>query len=209
MATETITTTLNRWRNDSVSLPDALKAWKDELIGAVGLVYSAARCRVLTLEELLVPNALLETMKIAPFEARVFNEDYELRWVAKAETFDGKKDDSEGACVVLSEKKLPENRQGCEPREAHYLKQVELAYYLWGETEKTENGCVPFFEHRMGKKLRIPTSVFGNGQAVSEKSRGKLLACEYIGVDDDHGNCTVVAERLYGWVSEAPKNVEK
>jgi len=186
-------TTLHTFCKDGVSLADALNAWKQQLANAMGLIYSAKKCLVLALDDVINASALRAKMERPPFEARVFNKDYELRWVATAESFDANGDANMGTAVVLSEES--DAVVGWMDASQDYIQRKDADYILWGKVHN--DNAVTFFDHRMDK-LHIPAAAFGT-KPSGDREYGTIKACEYLAVDDEDGNCAVVAERLRGW----------
>ena len=136
-------------------------------------------------------------MDYAPFEARVFNQDYELRWVADAQIFDVSKCDNTGAAVVLTEMKTDIWNTQEEDNTTVYMDVRLDQYALWGMYEKDDGNDMVFFEHRMGE-LKVPKDAFVWGMPT-QGNVAALKIKEYIAVGDDHGSCAVIAERLLGF----------
>lgn len=113
------------------------------------------------------------------FEARVFNEHTELRWLNDADS---------GRTVLLSEDPavLPESFAKPEPLEA--IGTTKGGYLLWGKAVQASDGWTTLSTERMGS-LRIPGE-FGAGSHVA------LTTCEYIARDTEHGNAYIAEERL-------------
>jgi CRISPR-associated protein (TIGR03984 family) len=113
------------------------------------------------------------------FEARIFNSDYELRWLNRANRI--------GQAVLLSESILPDDS----PLSAIDTRQN--TYYLWGEGVSSNNlsGWSILATARIGK-LEVPLSGLQN----NEKAR--LVTREYFQVCDDYGNVAIAEERILG-----------
>lgn len=195
-----MTNQLYIYKNKSISLQDALKAWKDILAGTMGLVYSAEKCRVLSLTAVQSSDTLKSEMKCPPFEARVFNQVCELRWLADAQSFNLSNWDNNGIAVLLTEREFtepPAEWHLCNTDDTDYVDSREDHYVLWGEYEKDEGENRIFFEHRMGN-LAIPKAAF-TWENPQQGKKAALKVKEYIAVGDKHGNCAVIAERLLGF----------
>lgn len=192
-----MTNQLFTYRKESISMQDALKAWEAILAGAVGLVYSAEQCRVLTLAAMQDAGTFKSEMKCPPFEARVFNPTGELRWVADAQFFDLDKWDNKGVAVLLTEQENVKPPAEWKSDITNYVDSRHDQYVLWGEYEKEDENNWVLFEHRMGN-LAIPKVAFV-WENPKEKKKAALKVKEYIAEGDNHGNCTVIAERLLGF----------
>lgn len=172
---------------DNVSLAEAIDTFKDKLQVANALVYSPKYCQLLKLEEdgqiynhkgsLLSLNYQTENI----FEARIFNEQFELRWLQE--------NDGLGKAVIISEQELDNSKP------IEITDKVPQQYLLWGEKAKTqlENGWQRLSTARIGS-----LNVFVNEthQNMSENQRIYLHTCEYLNVLDDYGNVGVFEERL-------------
>jgi len=113
------------------------------------------------------------------FEARVFNEHTELRWLNDADS---------GRTVLLSEDPtvLPAAFTRLDPVEATGT--IEGGYLLWGKAVQSSDGWTTLTTERIGS-LRVPGE-FGRGSHVA------LATCEYIARDAEHGNAYIAEERL-------------
>jgi len=165
---------LHRYRTEApLTFAKAVEAWGNLLNGAVVIAYGA-KCTVTTLDE--VPDDA--------FECRAFNESSELRWLKAGE--------GAGNAVLLSTHEL-ELSEGdwkvCDFRHPIICAQ-DNEYLLWGKRKGT---TTTLFDHRVGE-LSMPTLPGGGGG-----QRAVLKAIEYIGVDDEYGNCAVLVERLAGF----------
>ncbi|HRZ82867.1 MAG TPA: CRISPR-associated protein Csx19 [Candidatus Hydrogenedentes bacterium] len=183
---------------DGVTLSQAWADWKVRLAGAAALLYSAQSCRVVLAESL---DAEPKATDAKPFEARIFNKDCELRWVANGEAFDPASADNKGTARLLTEQEgvtPPEEWEDSDDNNISFCHKEDLNYLLWGTEARKDGGDVCLHDFRIEKGLRIPAALFTDG--TSDKSgRAVVRAVEYMGVDDGHGNCAVVAERLVGF----------
>lgn len=173
--------------NQDVTLAEAIQSCSELLEGAIALLYSPSSCQIAQLSEtqfkasdgkLIAPNSLEDI-----FEARVFNQNCELRWLNC--------DNGQGNAVLLSESEVKIGEfslvesKSCEPLKQEYL--------LWGEATHTvtTQGWQRLAEARIGK-LDIPL----DGK-LKEKQRVYLCSVEYVAESDDNfGNFVVVDERL-------------
>ncbi|TYK52615.1 type III-D CRISPR-associated protein Csx19 [Actinomadura decatromicini] len=121
------------------------------------------------------------------FEARVFNEHTELRWLNDADS---------GRTVLLSENPaaLPPAFARSEPLEA--IGTLRGGYLLWGKAVQASDGWTTLSTEHIGS-LRVP-GVFGRGHHVA------LATCEYIARDPEHGNAYIAEERLLSFELSEP-----
>lgn len=183
-------TSLYAWRKNEVELLEAIDDCAEALQGAIGLFYSLPWCRFGQLQP--VDNTLKvhdfegEMQLDLVFEARIFNQTAELRWLKSGEL---------GTAVLLSENEqlsgvewlLDENAKltNLEPLDNN------ITYLLWGEGTNIQlnNDWSCLTAARIGK-LYVPIS------GIKAKERVQLVAQEYIGKVDCYGNMAVVEERL-------------
>lgn len=180
-------TMLYTYRSDrEVTLAEAIQYCSQFLAGAIALLYSPSSCQIAKFSDRQLSES--DGSAIAPksskdvFEARVFNQNCELRWLNH--------DDGKGDAVLLSESEVKIDAfsliesQSCEPLKQQYL--------LWGEATNTvtTQGWQRLAEARIGK-LDIPL----NGK-LKENQRVYLCTLEYLAEIDDFGNFAVVDERL-------------
>lgn len=175
---------LNAWRKEGASLDDAMQAAGQD---AVALLYSPDRCRLLWKKD--VDSSNLDGV----YEARIFDEDAEVRWL-----------NSENFAVRLSEKDWKQEEEGewlkvCVDDSLHLQNVVDSedrSYVLWGKANDRPGGkCEGYTylaEYRTGG-LDVPYKA-----PVENKGRLVMKAREYLAVDDQYGNVAVVAERLCG-----------
>jgi CRISPR-associated protein (TIGR03984 family) len=118
------------------------------------------------------------------FEARIFHEKAELRWLQSGLGF--------GRAVVLGEFPLPSLADASwELQESPYCGKVRQTYLIWGERESaTENGWTTFSTSRIGR-IDVPVSMPG------ERKRAWMKSFEYL-KEFEYGNVGVFEERLIG-----------
>jgi CRISPR-associated protein (TIGR03984 family) len=166
---------------DSIKLKEAIQ--EPNLKNAIGLFYSPNWCKFGIIKEGIVKN-LNETLNLdSVFEARIFNEECELRWL----NFSG----GLGKAVLLSENPEKANSFRDKNETLNYLEKLEQTYLLWGEgTDKEiDAGWSKLATARIGK-LDVPIEGITRTQGV------QLVSKEYLGEIDKFGNVAVVEERL-------------
>lgn len=200
--------------NNEMKLQDALTASQSVLAAkkTVALLYTPQRCKLAVLENGTLRQSDGKAVDLTEvFEARVFNEDAELRWLNKQ--------DGTGRAVLLCAQEIPEPCLNKLPEDAslkalHTLKQT---YLLWGEgigqTKKVSlaDGWSRLTTARIGW-LDVPV------QGVGKNERVYLKALEYLAeydadgklVQEDqpmedtkrYGNVAVAEERLLCLIEE-------
>lgn len=190
---------LYQWQWDNIALPEAIRACADVLGGAFALLYTPSWCRVAyfaggTLELMagngerqeLTPDGLSEV-----YEARLFNQTAELRWLHKLAGY--------GVSVLLSEDPSVGVNGSSGRSPTCFMDYMDSQYLLWGTVDR----MVPsdrsatwacLYTARIGT-LWVPLE--GETSWHHRKSRVVLNAREYFGTFED-GNAGVVAERLRG-----------
>jgi CRISPR-associated protein, TIGR03984 family len=167
-------------------LPEAFSALT-EIIGtnkATAILYSPQRCELATFTQGALHGSDGQTVNLeSVFEARVFNETAELRWL---------NDPSPEKChraVILTEQQPQLNDWHIE-QEKNVIETLTQTYLLWGEgTGQTRgNGWSELATARIGA-IWVPVGKVGRNQRVL------LHSVEYI-VEADHGNAVVFDERL-------------
>jgi CRISPR-associated protein (TIGR03984 family) len=154
---------------------------------ATAILYSPRRCELATLAEGALQGWDSQPVDIrSVFEARVFNETAELRWL---------NDPGPEQChraVILTEQDRTGMLEGWEPEKdlPSVIETLPQTYLLWGEgTDRPlSNGWSELATARIGG-LRVPV---GN---VGRNGRVLLHSVEYI-VEAEHGNAVVFDERL-------------
>jgi len=97
-------TTLYGRRQEKITLDAAIAACQQCFKEAVGLFYSPERCFLSQVKGTAVTDSSGQPSKLnRVFEARIFNANYELRWLNQT--------GGEGIAVLLSE--LPNRKSGC------------------------------------------------------------------------------------------------
>lgn len=122
------------------------------------------------------------------FEARVFNDTAELRWLNEA--------NGEGAAVVLCEDNTKRffnvDAKSFKPMNNDLVSTIKQTYLLWGESVgASDNGWTKFAEARIGSFF-VPVK-----GVTARHQRAQFTAVEYLGEYED-GNVAVAEERLTG-----------
>ncbi len=186
MTNPTPTTLYSYCSEQQVSLEDAIAHCGGVLKDAIALLYSPSACQFLRLS-----NAKFQDSEGKPvnslidvFEARIFTEHCELRWLNR--------DAGEGDAVLLTED--PQSINGFQETQQQINDTLTQQYLLWGEPvlnpNNIQDGWQRLAEARIGK-LDIPISekLNNKNQRVYLKTREYISALEY-------GNCAVIEERL-------------
>lgn len=200
---EIVETKLFFRRVESKTLTEAVAEYFKVYGEGFALLYSpkAAYLAKLKSENLFVASSGQETAPVNlgendwqnVFEARVFNNIAELRWLNEAS--------GKGAAVVLCDKDSleffgvkPESfKTNVNGEEKDIVDANEQTYLLWGQsTDKSQpNGWTQFAEARIG-------SFFVPVKDITKKNeRAQFRAIEYLGEYED-GNLAVCEERLIG-----------
>jgi len=186
-------------RND-LRLAEALEASLPLLEGqeTIALLYSPSQCALARLKDKRLfdsydrPTALEDF-----FEARVFNEQAELRWLNV--------EAGRGRAALISASPIPQpcQKQLTKDVSLTYLKTLPQTYLLWGEGIKDQAktglaaGWGRLTTARIGPlnvPIKVPNAVETDDE--SKKPRVLLRVCEYLAECDDYGNVAVVEERL-------------
>jgi CRISPR-associated protein (TIGR03984 family) len=180
-------TTLYGRRQEKITLDAAIAACQQCFKEAVGLFYSPERCFLSQVKGTAVTDSSGQPSKLnRVFEARIFNANYELRWLNQT--------GGEGIAVLLSEH--PIENYLIEKVDVQAIETQEQTYLLWGEGLVANNltsGWSRLATSRLGK-LDVP--IAGVSQS---KQRIKLTAKEYFRrMDELYGNVIVAEERLTG-----------
>ena len=190
-------TTLYSRTSENIRLKEAIDKCISKLDGAIAIIYSPQSCQLLKLHsdgnlwgynryhrQEKYEKIELDYQENYIFEARIFNEDYELRWLNENE--------GKGKAVIISE----ENLDNCLENDFKKLVAINVIpqqYLLWGEKAKTElnqTGWQKLSSARIGS-LNVPIN-----QEISDNERVYLHSVEYLNSVDDYGNVAVVEERL-------------
>ncbi len=186
-------TTLYSYRSDGqLSLEEAIAKCQPHLEGTIALLYSPNACQFLRLinGEFKDSHSRKINNLTDVFEARVFTEYCELRWLNR--------EHGKGDAVLLTEDlKLTENLKsidGFQEAKQQIKDTLIQKYLLWGEPvlnpQDIQDGWQRLAEARIGK-LNIPIS----NKLSDKKQRVYLHTREYIDTLE-YGNCVVVEERL-------------
>lgn len=126
------------------------------------------------------------------FEARVFNERAELRWL--------KQWPNKGRAALIAEEDISEyfDQEAGKFAEVDHIDQT---YLLWGKGVADKAGELPEKWSRLAMArigtLDVPYPLDASRSAVTQAGgRIQLNAREYLTVIDEHGNVAVVEERL-------------
>lgn len=183
-----MSTTLFVYARQKIALNEALSAFAG-MIGAnraTAILYSPRRCQLA-----IFANGALQGSEGQPvdmgsvFEARVFNEAAELRWL---------NDPGQEQChraVILTEQDCSAKLDGwsCQPKK-DVIDTLDQTYLLWGEGtgRAMKDGWSELAMARIGG-LKVPVSAVGKNQRVV------LHSLEYV-IEAEHGNAVVFDERL-------------
>lgn len=179
-------TTLYSYRAEKMKLAQAIAACQQQLKGAIALLYSPQSCQLALMRDGALHNScdrpldLADTLDI--FEARVFSETCELRWLNRL--------DGTGEAVLISEEKQTvKDFSALDPISCESLEQK---YLLWGEKAKNSaiSGWQRLAEARIGK-LDVPLD-----QQLKAGNRVYLKTHEYLAPDKSYDNFAVIEERL-------------
>ena len=170
---------------DGLTLKEAIEACLPafESQETVALLYSARRCRLARMKDRQLCDEHDRAIKLDDvFEARIFNQQSELRWLNEQGGF--------GRAVLLSAREIPEPCREKLPQDASLvaLHSLEQTYLLWGEgIDQANTGLVAGWSRlttaRIGK-LDVPVT----GVDDKENKRVHLKALEYLAEYDEHGN---------------------
>lgn len=106
------------------------------------------------------------------FEARIFNEKAELRWLNES--------DGKGKMAIISDGRFPD-----------IVGTIPQTYLLWGQSaDRPQNGWTKFATARIGA-FYVPVEL------KADETYARVTAVEYLKEYDD-GNVAVVDERLTG-----------
>ncbi|MBD2395141.1 TIGR03984 family CRISPR-associated protein [Cyanobacterium aponinum FACHB-4101] len=184
-----MTTFLHAQSSVNITLSEAINQCLNPLEDAIALLYSPNFCQVLKLEkDGNLSNSKEEIINTNYqdnyiFEARIFNPNYELRWLNE--------DEGKGTAAIISENDF----DNCLAKKLDSIKVIDTInqqYLLWGEKAKTKlnEGWQRLSAARIGS-LDIPLS-----QSLSQEKRVYLNTREYLKVMDNFGNVRVIEERL-------------
>lgn len=180
-----------RTSNKNITLQEALRCCSTPLnqgSHAIAILYSPNQCQFAKLQEIqpeqnvtLIGSGRQEIDLQSVFEARVFNEQCEMRWLNIV--------DGEGKAVIISDQTLV-SCLGEDLPELSAIATLKQKYLIWGEKTNTQvdSGWTRLATARIGA-LDVPIT-------FSTSKRVQLTAIEYLAEDEDYGNVAVVEERL-------------
>ncbi len=167
---------------EGITLKDALEAAKNAIgPNAVALLYSYQVCHVAKLagtEFKVSNNEAIDLNSV--FEARVFSESAEFRWLNTNAGL--------GNAALLSEGEL--DIKAWDEADLNYLEAADNRYLIWGSALGNADGWSSLSAARIGT-VEVPIS------ATKEQSV-KIVTKEYLGHReyDKYGNVEVIEERL-------------
>jgi CRISPR-associated protein (TIGR03984 family) len=185
---------LYSYQTQNTTLPDAIASCSDLLKDAIALLYSPTECNILKLNSGQLEDASAKTFKCVEkvFEARIFNQNNELRWLNR--------NSGNGQAVLLSETEiLTAKPESFEKEEINYQECIPQKYLLWGETVSWDDVHSNYADFQKGwqrltearlDKIDIPLD-----EVIAPKQRVYLETCEYI-AEKDFGNMVIIEERL-------------
>lgn len=186
--------------NDNIELMEAVKHCGDLLFQSpvIGLLFTPGWCGFAQLERasdeikpILSPRDERRFDLDSVFEARVFNEQVELRWL--------KQWPNKGRAALTSEDDISQYfaEKAGTFTEVDFIDQT---YLLWGEGVAAKTSELPANWSRLAMArigtLDVPYPLDVSRSVVSQSGeRIQLIAREYLDADD-HGNVAVIEERL-------------
>lgn len=182
--------------SDNIELKEAVAHCGELLFQSpvIALLYTPDWCGFAQLERVGNQINWSESKSVldSVFEARVFSEHAELRWL--------KQWPNNGRAALISEEDISQyfNQEAGTFVEVDHLPQN---YLLWGEGAAAASGELPANWSRLAMArigtLDVPYPSEASGSVVSKTGeRVRLVAREYLNEIDDHGNVCVVEERL-------------
>ncbi|ELS31692.1 MULTISPECIES: type III-D CRISPR-associated protein Csx19 [Pseudanabaena] len=178
--------TLNGRKSQDISLQDAIAACQAHFNNsAIALLYSPTACQFAKLEGGSLRDFVGKEIETAPiFEARIFNETSELRWLNLSSGI--------GSAVLISQDNISAIfKDECNLK---YFESLPQQYVLWGEgmasSPKSSEGWSRLGAARIGA-MDVPIA-----DITTNEQRVILKVIEYLREVDDHGNVAVVEERL-------------
>lgn len=186
--------TLYSYQVQDTTLKDAIANCGDILKDAIALLYSPTKCHVLRFNgdklEDAYGKAFEDLKKI--FEARIFNQNHELRWLNR--------NSSVGQAVLLSETEFSTAKpESFKKEEINYQECIPQEYLLWGETVSWDDVHSRHTDFQKGwqrlTEARIDKIDIPLDEHIAPKQRVYLETCEYI-AKRNFGNMVVIEERL-------------
>jgi len=169
--------------NNNVTLREAIDQTQEYFLEAWGLLYSPQRCCFVKVNNGEIECHKDEDMNLkSVFEARIFNEQAELRWLNE---LNGK-----GRSVLLSDGVI-DILTNVNSANLEVIDKRIQKYLLWGKGTGKDIGenWSRLATARIGK-LNVPIPKVQSQQQVG------LEVYEYFGITDCHGNVSVIEERL-------------
>ena len=189
---------LNARSSDSIEFLQAINECGQLLQPSIALLYTPDWCGFAQVEQLdgsaklsVSPEADERFDQATIFEARVFNERAELRWL--------KQSTGQGRAALISEDDISQYlTQNAAPSCA--VQAFSQPYLLWGEGTALGEALRPNWSRlamaRIGM-LDIPYPLdSGLSRVARPGERIYLITTEYFAAVDDHGNVSVIDERL-------------
>jgi CRISPR-associated protein (TIGR03984 family) len=182
------TITLYVYENEGLSLKNALIACQDVLTKdnspAVAMLYATRGCHFARLGDKgqLLDKSGKPIELNSTYEARVFSDQAELRWLHVAA--------GDGSAAVLTEEKNAPNGWS-NPKIIVAVGKIPQSYLLWGESlsDKMNSDWIKMATPRIGHYFAPVKS------NTATKARVRLNAREYLRQDEKHGNVFVAEER--------------
>lgn len=176
------------YTRQQLALHEALSAFAAVIDGnrATAILYSPWRCELAVFANGALHGSDGQPVDIGSvFEARVFCETAELRWLN-----DPSPEQCHRAVILTEQEKSLSGDWKMEQEKKFVIDKLDQTYLLWGEgTGRTlTGGWSELATARIGA-LRVPVSNVGKNQRVL------LHSVEYI-VEAEHGNAVVFDERL-------------
>jgi CRISPR-associated protein (TIGR03984 family) len=189
----------------------ALAAWKHTLEGAAALVYTPSKCRLYLVRAGILSDEADAACDTSPYEARIFNEQGELRWLCTPAL-----DERKGRAVYLTEDAAASpsiDSREWRAGECLQCQRWDNHYAVWGAptgAEPSGSAWSCLADPRIGS-LFVPLA------AITGKRRVRLCSYEYVGRDPgpagDHGNVAVIEERFLAFepfdLPKPPKRTER
>jgi CRISPR-associated protein (TIGR03984 family) len=188
-----------RRSKENISLKDAIAKCKEHFNAssdktAIALLYSPSACKFAKLVNGILMSSVGEAINLAPvFEARIFNETSELRWLNVL--------NRSGKAVLISDLDISgifDNSCNLD-----YFETLSQQYILWGQGMTSQKNLAEGWS-RLGA-ARIGAMDVPIADITHNQQRVILKVCEYLREVDDHGNVAVVEERLVKLTNFATK----
>lgn len=183
-----MSTALFAYTRDNLRLSEALAAFAalEGMSGATAILYSPRRCELAVLRNGTLHNSNGQPVDLGTvFEARIFNEKAELRWLNDP----GPQQRHQAA--ILAEVDYTAKLGGWKhDKRSDIIAKLPQTYLLWGEGtgQSPGNGWSELATARIGA-LHVPLANVGRNERVL------LHSVEYI-VEAEHGNAAIFDERL-------------